>query len=104
MGGRDVPPLPVVLVSPARALPAEAHVEAGRVLAEAATGSGKRIGLIASADHGHGHDAGGPYGFSPASAPYDELVMRLIRENRLRELAEIDRSFVDEAQADSWWQ
>jgi len=104
MGGRNDPPLPVVLLSPARELSPEAHVEAGRALARVAEDAGKHVALIASADHGHGHDASGPYGFSPASGPYDELVVRLIAENRLDELTAIEPSFVEEAQADSWWQ
>jgi len=104
MGGRAEPPTPVVLVSPARDLPAEVHVAAGRVIAETAAASGKRIALIASADHGHAHDPTGPYGFDPASAVYDEQIVGLVRENRLAGLLEIDPEFVVAAQADSWWQ
>jgi aromatic ring-opening dioxygenase LigB subunit len=104
MGGRSEPPLPVVLVSPARDLPPEVHVAAGRVLAAVAEAAGRRVALIASADHGHGHDEGGPYGFHPASAEYDELVVELVRENRLEGLLQIDPAFVDIAQADSFWQ
>jgi aromatic ring-opening dioxygenase LigB subunit len=72
-----------VLVSPARDLPAEVHVAAGRVIAETAAASGKRVAVIASADHGHAHDLTGPYGFDPASAVYDEEIVGLVRENRL---------------------
>ena len=104
MGGRAEPPTPVVLVSPARDLPAEVHVAAGRVIAETVAASGKRVALIASADHGHAHDPTGPYGFDPASAVYDGQIVGLVRENRLAGLLEIDPSFVAEAQADSWWQ
>ena len=70
----------------------------------AAEASGRRVALIASADHGHAHDPEGPYGYDPASAVYDELVVGLVRENRLEGLLEIDPDFVDEAQADSFWQ
>lgn len=104
MGGRAEPPVSVVLVSPARDLPAESHVAAGRVIAEAAARAGKRVGLIASADHGHAHDPDGPYGFDPASAVYDRRIVEIVRENRLERLLEIDSAFVAEAQADSWWQ
>ena len=104
MGGRREPPLPVVLVSPSRQLPGEAHVEAGRVFAKVAEASGRRVAVIASADHGHAHDPEGPYGFDPASAVYDAQVVELVRENRLAGLLEIDPSFVGTAQADSWWQ
>jgi aromatic ring-opening dioxygenase LigB subunit len=104
MGGRRDPPIPVVLLAPARDLTPEVHVQAGRAIAQAAAASGKRVAMIASADHGHGHDPEGPYGFDPASAAYDERVLAVTRENRLGELIDVDPTFVDEAQADSWWQ
>lgn len=104
MGGRADPPAHIVLVSPARDLSGEAHVQAGRVVAATAAASGKRVGLIASADHGHAHDPNGPYGFDPASAVYDKQIVELVGGNRLAGLLEIDPGFVAEAQADSWWQ
>ena len=104
MGGRSEPPPAVVLVSPARELEAETHVAAGRMIAEVAQASGKRVALIASADHGHAHDPDGPYGFDPASAVYDGQVVGLVNENRLAGLLEMDPEFVGMAQADSWWQ
>ena len=104
MGGRHDPPVPSVVVCPARDLSLDEHVRAGRALANAAAASGKRVALIASADHGHAHDASGPYGFDPAAAQYDEQVVALVKENRLAGLLELDPSFVDAAKADSWWQ
>jgi len=104
MGGRFDPPPPIVLVSPARDLAAASHVAAGRVIAETAAATGKRVGLIASADHGHAQDPDGPYGLDPASAEYDEQIVTMVRENRLADLLDLDPSFVETAQADSWWQ
>jgi aromatic ring-opening dioxygenase LigB subunit len=104
MGGRSDPQPPVVVVSPARDRPLEEHVRAGQALASAAAQSGKRVALIASADHGHAHDASGPYGFDPAAADYDARIVRLVQENRLAGLLELDPAFVDAAKADSWWQ
>jgi aromatic ring-opening dioxygenase LigB subunit len=104
MGGRSEPQVPTVVVSPARDRPIEEHVRAGRALARAAEESAKRVALIASADHGHAHDPKGPYGFDPAAAAYDEIVVRLVRENRLEGLLELDPDFVEAAKADSWWQ
>jgi aromatic ring-opening dioxygenase LigB subunit len=104
MGGRDEPPVPVVVVSPARDRSLDEHVRAGKALARAADASGKRVALIASADHGHAHDADGPYGFDPAAAEYDRQVVELVQENRLAGLLELDPAFVDAAKADSWWQ
>ena len=104
MGGRHDPPVPVVVVSPARDRSLDEHVRAGRALARAAEESGKRVALVASADHGHAHDASGPYGFDPAAAEYDLQMVELVQQNRLAGLLELDPAFVDAAKADSWWQ
>jgi aromatic ring-opening dioxygenase LigB subunit len=93
---------PAVVVSPCRARSNEEHVRAGRALAEA-TGE-RRIALIASADHGHGHTADGPYGFAAESADYDERIQALVRGNRLGELEAWDAGFAVAAKADSFWQ
>jgi aromatic ring-opening dioxygenase LigB subunit len=104
MGGRHEPPVPAVAMSPARDLAIEQHVLAGRAIARAVEMSGKRVALIASADHGHAHDAEGPYGFDPAAAEYDERIVELVKGNRLEGLLDLDPGFVDAAKADSWWQ
>jgi aromatic ring-opening dioxygenase LigB subunit len=104
MGGRADPQVPAVVASPARDRPWEEHVRAGAAIARAAESSGKRIALIASADHGHAHDPAGPYGFDPASAEYDGLMVELVGEHRLGELLGFDAAFVDAAKADSFWQ
>jgi aromatic ring-opening dioxygenase LigB subunit len=104
MGGRSRPPVPVVVVSPARDLTPEAHVAAGRAIAEAAGESGKRVALIASCDHGHGHRPDGPYGFRPESRVFDDRVVEVVKADRLSELADFDPDLVRTAAADSWWQ
>ena len=104
MGGRDDPPKPIVMIAPARDLSWDAHVDAGRAIAKAADASGKRVALIASCDHGHAHDANGPYGFSPASKEFDDRVVELVKRDALGELLTFDRAFVAEARADSFWQ
>jgi len=104
MGGRHDPPVPVVVISPARDLPADAHVRAGAAIAAAAGASGRRVAFIASADHGHAHRADGPYGFHSNARVYDDLVTDLVRKDSLRGLVDIPASLVEEAKADSWWQ
>jgi aromatic ring-opening dioxygenase LigB subunit len=104
MGGRSDPPVPAVVVSPARDRSPQEHVRAGHAIAQAAESSGKRVALIASADHGHAHDAGGPYGFDPAAAEYDARIVELVQNNRLAGLVELPPAFVEAAKADSWWQ
>src|SRR5438552_6962569 len=104
MGGRNDPPLPAVIVTPARELSASDHVSAGAAIAAAAASSDQRVAFIASADHGHAHLEDGPYGFHPAAKEYDALVSELVRTNRLDRLPEIGREMVENAKADSWWQ
>ena len=104
MGGRSVSPAPVLVVTPARDLSAAEHVTAGAAIAATAASTDQRVALIASADHGHAHLAGGPYGFHPAAAEYDTLVTEVVREDRLARLLDIPRELVEDAKADSWWQ
>jgi aromatic ring-opening dioxygenase LigB subunit len=93
---------PAVVVTPCRALSNEAHVRAGAALARAA--DGRRVAFVASADHGHGHTADGPYGFSEHSQPYDEAIVDIVRRNALVELVQWDSRFAADATADSFWQ
>jgi aromatic ring-opening dioxygenase LigB subunit len=104
MGGRADPQVPAVIASPARDRPFDEHVQAGAAIATVASASNKRVALIASADHGHAHDANGPYGFDPASKEYDDRVVEIVRADDLGELLELDAAFVDAAKADSFWQ
>jgi aromatic ring-opening dioxygenase LigB subunit len=104
MGGRADPQVPAVVVSPARDRPLEEHLRAGEALAAAAADSGKRVALVASADHGHAHGPEGPYGYDPAAAAYDERMVELVRANQLAGLLALDPDLVDRAKADSWWQ
>lgn len=104
MGGRAEPPVPAVVISPARDRSAADHVRAGEALAAVAAASGKRVAMIASADHGHAHRADGPYGFDLAAAVYDGRVVDLVKANHLTGLLEIDPALVGAAKADSFWQ
>jgi aromatic ring-opening dioxygenase LigB subunit len=82
----------VVVIAPARDRPLEEHVRLGELL--------RGHALIASADHGHAHDADGPYGFHPAAAEYDRRFQELVPVGDFRPLAEL----VAHAKADSLWQ
>lgn len=104
MGGRSEPQVPLVIVSPARDLTPEAHIRAGAAISQAAEESGKRIALVASCDHGHGHDPDGPYGFRPESKEFDDRVVEILRGGDLGELLRLSVDFVRQAAADSWWQ
>jgi aromatic ring-opening dioxygenase LigB subunit len=90
----------VVVVSPARDRPLAEHVRLGAALARAS--EGRRVALIASADHGHAHDADGPYGFHPAAAEYDRRFLELLEREPLDFRPLVD--LVADAKADSLWQ
>jgi aromatic ring-opening dioxygenase LigB subunit len=101
--GAEVPldvvhPERAVVVAPARDRPLDEHVELGRLIG----GLSADVGLVASADHAHAHDAGGPYGFHEAARAYDDRFLELLAQRPLdfRPLAEL----VDDAKADSLWQ
>ena len=94
----------VIIVTPSREIPLQQLVEFGRVIAEAADTSGKRVSFVASADQGHAHDAKGPYGFNPASARFDKMVLEAVEENDLKRLLSLDPKFVEDAKPDSLWQ
>jgi aromatic ring-opening dioxygenase LigB subunit len=88
----------VVALAPARDLSLEEHIRLGETIARLPG----RHALIASADHGHAHDADGPYGFDADSAVYDEKLLQILGSGRLdfRPLA----AHVEAGKADSLWQ
>ncbi len=100
LGGQEAS-RPVVVVSPARDLSLADHVRAGAAVASAC--DGRRVAVVASADHGHAHDPDGPFGFDPAAAEYDARVVDIVRENRLADVGELE-TIVEAASADSLWQ
>jgi aromatic ring-opening dioxygenase LigB subunit len=60
------------------------------------------VALLASADHAHAHDPGGPYGFDPAAAAYDDLFRELAAAEPF-DFRPLERRAAD-AKADSLWQ
>ena len=104
LGGRCRPPVPVVIVAPARDLPIDAHVAVGEAIARAISASGRRAALVASADQAHAHRADGPYGFDPAARAFDVLIVSVLREGRLGALRDVDPALVAVAKPDSPWQ
>src|SRR5919108_4615751 len=104
MGGRSEPQIPVVAIAPARDLPDETHVRAGAAIERAARASGKRVALVASCDHGHGHDPSGPYGYTARSKQFDDAVVERVKRDDLAAVARLGSAFAREAKADSFWQ
>lgn len=88
----------VVVVGPARDRPLEEHIRLGDAIARLPG----RHALIASADHGHAHDADGPYGFDPEAAAYDARLQEILASPSLDFLPLAEH--VEPAKADSLWQ
>lgn len=104
MGARSASRPRIVLIGPNRAIPLSNMVQLGEIIADEAARSGRRVGLVASADQGHAHDIKGPYGFDPASAAYDQLIQDIVRRDDLARLLTLDLDFVEAAKPDSLWQ
>jgi AmmeMemoRadiSam system protein B len=94
----------IVIVTPSREIPLTQLVDFGKIIAEVAESSKRKVAFVASADQGHAHDKKGPYGFHPASKEYDEMVIRAIKEDNLKQLLTLDSQFVEDAKPDSLWQ
>ncbi|HZS23687.1 MAG TPA: hypothetical protein VFA30_01755 [Gaiellaceae bacterium] len=90
----------VVVVSPARDRSLDEHIRLGRAIANATDGID--VALVASADHGHTHEADGPYGFHPAAKQYDERFLELLERQPLDFRPLVD--LVEDGKADSLWQ
>jgi aromatic ring-opening dioxygenase LigB subunit len=116
VGGALIPlwfilrPLPqprpqLVVIAPSPAVPRETLIRFGGLLAEVAGNSGKRVALIASADHGHTHDPRHPrFGYSPAAAQYDTVYCEAVRANRLDSLRDLTDEMLIDSWSDSLWQ
>jgi aromatic ring-opening dioxygenase LigB subunit len=95
---------PVVLIAPSRLLPRETLVAFGRAVAEVAERDERRIAFVASCDWAHTHAASGPYGFHPAAAQADALVLETLQADNPGALIEIDEELARNAAIDGLWQ
>lgn len=76
----------------------------GVCLAILAQKTERRIALVASADHGHTHDAKHPkFGFSPGAAEYDAMYCNAVRQGRLERLMGVDDQLLKDSWSDSLW-
>ncbi len=94
----------LVVIDPSRLVSLNKLKEFGEVLYDIIEKSNKKIGIAASADHGHAHLKEGPAGYDKASKEYDLLVLDLIQNNHMNELLNLDPELVDKARVDSLWQ
>lgn len=104
MGAQQEKKPEIVVVGPSREVPLAQLLELGKVIAEKAQVSNKKIALVASADQAHAHDPNGVYGYHPAAPEYDRAVVDIVKENKFHELMNFDMDFVNDAKPDSLWQ
>ncbi|MDG6933717.1 MAG: hypothetical protein JRN68_03370 [Nitrososphaerota archaeon] len=93
-----------VLLTPSREIPWSNLVDMGVCVDKAASEFKRRVLFVASADQAHAHDKNGPYGYDPAAAKFDKLVLSILKGERLKELLSIDKTLVEDAKPDSLWQ
>jgi len=99
----DIGP-PAVIITPSRGVPRETLVEFGRAVARAAAGSERRVAFVASCDWAHTHRADGPYGFHPAAAEVDALVVAAVRDGDPGRLIDLPEQAATDAAIDGLWQ
>lgn len=104
LGARWPTPPAIVSITPSRALTLKQLYDFGTAIAEISVQMGRRVALIASADWGHAHSADGPYGFDPASAEFDAMVVETIKAGDLDQLLRADLDFAERAKVDGLWQ
>lgn len=94
---------PIVYLGQPRTMDRRRLQVMGRGLYRAISEYGKSVSLVISADQAHTHDASGPYGYSDMAGPYEEVVIRSIRENDFAPLIELSDSLIEKARPDSYW-
>jgi aromatic ring-opening dioxygenase LigB subunit len=94
----------VIVLCPSRTLGFEALAQFGEAVAEAALASSRRVGFVASADQCHAHRADGPYGFDPAAAELDAVIVQAVQGDRLEDLFLLNPAFIAAGKPDSLWQ
>ncbi|HZG68435.1 MAG TPA: hypothetical protein VEZ12_16955 [Herpetosiphonaceae bacterium] len=95
---------PVVIAAPSRVPSRRAMITFWRAIAEAALHDGRRIGFVASCDWSHTHRSDGPYGFHPAAAEVDAIVVRAVEDQRIERLIDLPQQLAQDAAIDGLWQ
>lgn len=75
----------------------EAHFEFGEILYKVIKKSKERIALIASGDLSHRVTKNAPAGFSPKGKEFDEKLIELLKEKRIKEILDLSPDLIREA-------
>jgi AmmeMemoRadiSam system protein B len=75
----------------------EKHVEFGNLLKKVAFESNKRVAIIASGDLSHRLTKDAPAGFSPQGKTFDELLVKYLEENKVKDILKMNLQLIDDA-------
>ncbi len=73
------------------------HFEFGEAIYEAIESENKNIALVASGDLSHRLIPDAPAGYSPRGKEFDELLIKLLEENKAGEIFNLDSNLIEEA-------
>ena len=73
------------------------HFEFGEAIYEAIESENKNIALVASGDLSHRLTPDAPAGYSPRGKEFDELLIKLLEENKAGEIFNLDSNLIEEA-------
>lgn len=75
----------------------EVHFKFGKVLGKIAKNSKRRIGIIASGDLSHRLSPEAPAGYSPRGKEFDKKIVKLLKENDVEGILNMDEGLIEEA-------
>ncbi|NLI70541.1 MAG: AmmeMemoRadiSam system protein A [Firmicutes bacterium] len=78
-------------------LPYEKTYAFGKVIRRAAARRGLKTAIVASGDLSHRLLRGAPAGYSPRGQEYDDLLIKLLSDNRIDEILNMDQTLVEDA-------
>ncbi|MGV3488121.1 MAG: extradiol ring-cleavage dioxygenase [Tuberibacillus sp.] len=99
-----MPDVPVVVITPSRLVSEEDMKKFGQAVKRAIEKSDLKVGVIASCDWCHTHDASGPYGFHPSAKKVDEQIVEYIKTGRLESVSDFTPEEIENAKPDGIWQ
>jgi len=78
-------------------LSSEQHIEFGKIIKEEINKSDKRVGIIASGDLSHRLHQDSPDGYSPRAQEFDQTIIKLLQENKVEDIINLDKELIKEA-------
>lgn len=77
--------------------PLKIHFEFGRLIQKVIKKSDKRVAVLASGDLSHRLTDEAPAGFHPDGKRFDEKLIKLLKEKKIKEIINLDQEFIENA-------